>query len=48
MKYTHLAAPIGSIYRTGRPAMHMSGQAYINGGGPLRAFTNPWREGETS
>lgn len=48
MKYTHLAALIGSIYRTGRPAMHMSGQAYINGGGPLRAFTNPWSEGETS
>ena len=48
MRYNYLAALIGSIYRTGRPSMHMSGQAYINGGGPLRAFTNPWREGETS
>lgn len=48
MRYNYLVALIGSIYRTGRPPMHMSGQAYINGGGPLRAFTNPWSEGETS
>lgn len=48
MRYTLLAALIGRMYRTARPTMTMSGQAYINGGGPLRAFTKPWTEGETS
>lgn len=41
-----IEAAIGYIYRTARPAMSMSGQAYINGGGPLRAFTKPWTQGE--
>ena len=48
MKYTLIAAFIGYLYRTSRPTMTMSGHAYINGGGPLRAFTKPWTEGETS
>lgn len=48
MKYTQIAALIGRMYRTSRPALVMSGQAYINGGGPLRAFTKPWTQGEAS
>lgn len=48
MKYTIIAANIGYLYRTASPVMTMSGQAYINGGGPFRAFTKPWTEGETS
>ena len=43
MKYTIIAASISRIYRTSRPVMSMSGQAYINGGGPLRALTKPWQ-----
>lgn len=46
MRYNYLAALIGSIYRTGRPAMHMSGQAYISSGGTLRAFSKPWTQGD--
>lgn len=48
MKYTQIAALIGRMHRTARPAMSMSGQAYINAGGPLRAFTKPWTQGESS
>ena len=48
MNPTQLSIAISQIYRTQPPAMTMSGQAYINGGGPLRAFTKPWTAGGLS
>lgn len=45
MKHSLIAAAIHSIFRTERTVMTMSGQAYINAGGPLRALTKPWTQG---